>query len=306
MRLGAALTRDWPLKLTSIALAVMLWLVASAEEPASGVLSVDVRVQPPPGRRVVRAPDRIRATVVGPRRDLLRLATTPLILTRLLPDTLTADSVQLDLQPLDLVLPHDITARVQDVEPRRVTVELDPVTQRMVPVRAVVQVAPDSGFELADGIAVAPSEVRIAGPPDAVRQIDSVRTVPLRVGRADGPTQEILAIDTNDLGRVRVYPRRVSVSLEVEAMDDRTLDGVAVRLASAAAAGLRPERDTVTVYLHGPRERLGGLTRDSVVVTVDAPPGAAGRAPLRLLLPPRITGTVVPDSVTLLRRSERG
>ncbi len=306
VRLRAALLNDWPLKLTSLALAVVLWLIASAEEPASGVVPVEVRVQPPVGRTVISAPDRLRATVVGPRRDLLKLAATPLILTRLLPDTLTADSVQLDFAPLDILLPHGAVARVQDIEPRRLTVELDPVTHRMVPVRAVVVVAPDSGFELEGGIGVAPGEVRIVGPREAVAQIDSVATMPLSIHRADGPSQQRIAIDTALLGPVRVVPARVTVSVNVQATGERLLANVPVQLASAVMGAWRPNPDAVSVRVHGPRARIGTLTRDSVVVTLEQPATPGGKAALRVHVAGGLRGAAVPDSVALVRRGERG
>jgi hypothetical protein len=302
----AALLDDWPLKLTSLALSILLWLVAAAEEPASGTLKVDVQVQPPGGRVIVHAPEQLRATIVGPRRDLLKLAAEPLILTRLLPDTLTADSVQLDFAPLDLVLPHGVSARVQDIAPRRVTIELDPVAQRMVPVRPIVLVAPDSGFELEGGVAVAPGKVRVAGPRDVVARVDSVATLPLSVGRADGPSQERIAIDTGRLGPVRVVPSRVTVSINVQATGERTLTEVPVQLASASLGGWRPEPDAVTVRVHGPRARLGALTVDSVVVVLQRPPVPGTKAALRVHVPGGLQGVVVPDSVSLVRRGERG
>lgn len=306
MRLRAALLDDWPLKLTSLALSVLLWLVASGEESASGLLKVAVQVQPPGGRVIVRAPDQLRATVVGPRRDLLKLAAGPLILTRLLPDTLTADSVQLDFAPADLVLPHGVNARVQDIEPRRVTVELDPVIQRLVPVHPVVVVAPDSGFELVGGVGVAPAQVRVAGSRDAVDAVDSVTTLPLSVHRADGPSQERIAIDTGSLGLVRVLPTRVTVSINVQASGERSLAGVPVQLPAARLGGWRPDPEVVTVRLHGPRARLGALSADSIAVVLDPPLDASGRAALRLHLPAGIRGVVMPDTVSLVRRSDHG
>ena len=106
MTLRTALTADWPLKLTSLALSVLLWLVASSEEPTSGLLNVELKIQPPPGRTVVRDPGTLRATVVGPRGDLIRLSRDNLVLNRILPDSVTADSVNLLIDPGDVVFPN--------------------------------------------------------------------------------------------------------------------------------------------------------------------------------------------------------
>lgn len=308
MSLRAALTADWPLKLTSVGLSVLLWLFASSEEPASGLLQVELRVQPPPGRAVVRPLEPLRATAVGSRRELLRLSRDNLFFTRILPDTLTADSVRLEIDPSDVVLPGNANVRIQDLEPRQVTVELNPVTQRIVPVRPVVRIQSDSGFELVGGIAVAPGEVRLAGPRDQVAAIDSVRTVVLEIASADGPTEERVMVDTSDFGPVRVYPSRVTLNLNVQAISERTLWPVPVQVPSAMAASFKLDRDTVTVRVRGLRSRLAALTPDSIAVTVE--PGARSgalppRAALRVLLPAGLTGKATPDSVSF-RRAERG
>ena len=308
MSLRAALTADWPLKLTSVGLSVLLWLFASSEEPASGLLQVELRVQPPPGRAVVRPLEPLRATAVGSRRELLRLSRDNLFFTRILPDTLTADSVRLEIDPSDVVLPGNANVRIQDLEPRQVTVELNPVTQRIVPVRPVVRIQSDSGFELVGGIAVVPGEVRLAGPRDQVAAIDSVRTVVLEIASADGPTEERVMVDTSDFGPVRVYPSRVTLNLNVQAISERTLWPVPVQVPSAMAASFKLDRDTVTVRVRGLRSRLAALTPDSIAVTVE--PGARSgalppRAALRVLLPAGLTGKATPDSVSF-RRAERG
>jgi hypothetical protein len=306
VRLPTALTADWPLKLTAVALSVLLWLVASSEEPASGLLQVELRVQPPPGRAVVRPLAPLHATAVGSRRELLRLSRDNLFFTRILPDTLTADSVRLDIDPSDVVLPGNPNVRIQDLEPRQVTVELNPVSQRSVPVRPVVRIQSDSGFELVGGIAVVPGEVRLAGPRDGVAAIDSVTTLPLEIASADGPTEERVMVDTTGFGPVRVFPNRVTLTLNVQAIAERTLWPVPVQLPSASA--LKLDHDTVTVRIRGPRYRLAQLTPDSVTVTLGA--GAVvgttpTRVALRVLVPAGLTAKTTPDSVSC-RRTEHG
>jgi len=156
-------------------------------------------------------------------------------------------------------------------------------------------------------IAVVPGTVRLLGPREAIEEIDSVRTLPLEVAQADGPVEETLALDTSGFGRVRVLPAQVTVRVSIEAMGERTLTRVPVRLPSDLATVVRPERATVEVRVRGPATRLAGLSRDSVPVVVDwtGPPGE-GRAALRVLAPPGVDARALPDSLTLVRRSGDG
>jgi hypothetical protein len=304
--LRGALTSNLPLKLTSLGLSVFLWFLAAGEEPASALVPVDLSVRAPTGRSVMRTAGPLRALVSGPRRELLKLTASPMRLTRVVPDTTAADEFQLDVGPGDLELPRGVDVHVQDLQPRTISVELDSTFQRVVPVRAVVRLQPGSG-RLMTAISVVPGTVRLLGARDAIYRIDSARTEPLEVVSADGPVEETLALDTSGFGRVRALPSEVTVRVDVEAIGERTLTSVPVRLTSEAAALMRPDRSTVDVRVRGARTRLAALSSDSVPVMVDWTGGPRpDRARLRVLAPVGVEAVALPDSVTLVRRSGDG
>jgi hypothetical protein len=303
--LRRALTADLPLKATSVALSLFLWLLAAGEEPASTLVPVEVAVQPPPGRTVLRSGGPVHALVSGPRRELLRLSASSLKITRVLADTTVADEVRVDVGPGDLELPRGADLHIQDVEPRSVAVQLDSTFQRVVPVRAVVRLPVETGHVLS-AIAVVPGTVRLLGPRDAVRAIDSAVTVPLEMDQADGPVEETLALDTSAFGRVRAVPSQVTIRVDVETVGERTLRGVPVRLPSELAAVARPERVSVDVRVRGAVSRLNGLARDSVPVVVDWSGSPPARVPLRVLAPAGLDAVALPDSLNLVRRSGDG
>ena len=306
MGLRQALTANLPLKLTSLFLSVFLWFMAAGEEPASALLPVDLSVRPPPGRSVVQQPGALRALVVGPRRELLKLSAAPLRLTRILPDSTEGDDVRLDVGPGDIELPRGVQVHVQDVQPRGLEIGLDSTFQRLVPVEAVVRLQAEAGHALGT-IAVLPGTVRLFGPRDLIERIDSVRTLPLEVSRADGPLEQTLPLDTTAFGRVRVTPATVMVRVEVEEVGERTLTDVPVRLPSELAATARPARASVEVQVRGAVSRLRALRRDSVTVLVDWSGGnVPGRVRLRVLPPVGLKAVAMPDSLDLVRRSTDG
>jgi hypothetical protein len=304
--LRGVLTADLPLKVTSLGLAVFLWFLAAGEEPATALLPVDVTVRPPAGRAVMHAAGPVRAVVTGPRRELLKLSASPMRLTRVVPDTTAADQVDLEVGPGDLELPRGVDVHVQDVQPRAIKVDLDSTFQRLVPVRAIVRLAPGTD-RVMSAIAVVPGTVRLLGPRDAIGRIDSAQTEPLELARAHGQVEETLPLDTSGFGRVRVLPSTVTVRVDVEALGERTLTAVPVHLPSDLAAVARPDRATVDVRVRGAAARLRGLNRDSVPVVVDwsGPPGP-GRARLRVLAPAGLEAVALPDSIALVRRSADG
>ena len=306
MGLRSAFTANLPLKFTSVVLSVFLWFLAASEEPASTLVPVELTVRPPAGRKVMRAPEPVHALVSGPRRELLKLSASPMHLTRVLSDTIASDEVEMELGPGDVELPRGVDVHVQDVQPRSLAVRLDSTFQRVVPVRAVIRLQTGAGHVLR-AIAVVPGTVRLVGPREGIEQIDSARTEPLQVTRADGPVEETLALDTSGFGRVRALPGSVTVRVDVENVGERTLTAVPLRLPSDLAAVARPERSTVDVHVRGATGRLGLLDRDSVPVIVEwsGPPGP-GEARLRVLAPVGLEAVAVPDTVSLVRRGNDG
>ena len=305
MTLRAALTADLPLKLTSLVLSVFLWFLAAGEEPVSTLATVDLSVRAPAGRTILHPPAPVRALVVGPRRELLKLAASPPRVSRVLPDS-AGDEVRVDLSPGEVELPRGVNVHVQDLEPHSLTIDLDATSQRLVSVHPVVRMRDEAGFT-AGRITIVPGTVRVFGPDARIRRLDSVRTEPLEVDGAEGPIEQSLALDTTGLGpAIRILPGRVTVRVDVEPLRERVFTGVPVRLASAGAGALAPALDTVTVRVRGRAARLEALDPDSVVVLAEwRGRRAPGRVALRVILPPGVSGQAEPDSVDLAPRRPR-
>jgi hypothetical protein len=305
--LRAALTADLPLKLTSLALSLFLWFLAAGEEPVSALMTVDLTVQAPAGRTLVHPPEAVRALVVGPRRELLKLSASPVRITRVLPDSVEGDEVRVDLTPGEVELPRGITARVQDVQPRAVTVALDATEQRVVPVHPVVRITGEAGYT-AGRITVVPGTARLLGPVDQIGRIDSLLTEPLEVTGAEGPVEQTIALDTGGLGpAVRLQPAQATVRVEIEPLHERTFTAVPVRLPSRAAATWAPSLDSVTVRVRGRAGRLATLQPDSVLVLAEWSGGRPpGRVALRVVVPAGVSGRAQPDSVDIVARRASG
>lgn len=135
MLFASRLTANWPLKLTSLLLALLLWFVAAFEEPSTRLVRVLLQVTPPEGREVIEAPATAQVLVSGSARELLELSARPPTLAKVIADTVTASQVTLSLSPADIVLPRGVTAEIRDIQPREVVIELDTLHERLVPMR---------------------------------------------------------------------------------------------------------------------------------------------------------------------------
>ena len=303
MNFREALFGNWPLKVTSVLLSMLLWVVAATEEPGSRVVPGRLIIDPPPGRTILSAPATVSVHLTGPRRELLKLQASGIKITRAIPDTVTGRRAVIMLSPSDLAIPRGINVRVEDLEPRAVAVELDSVSSREVTVHPIVEVEPQRGFGLIGAVQVTPGRVLVSGPADLVTKLESVSTLPVLLTHAEGgDIERRIAIDTSLLGPVRVIPSEVTLSLEVGEVSRRIFDGVPVHL-PPSLGGLVPNPKAVRVEVRGGVARIGELTAESLLVLVDPDRAATvGRAWLRVVAPPGFTGLSIPDSVTLVRR----
>ena len=303
MPFRAPLLSDWPLKLTALLLSLVLWVVAATGEQSSQVLAIPIEITPPAGRSAVWNPGAVNVLFVGSGRELLRLSASHAVFQRALPDTVTGGRMTIELTAANLRVPAGVNARVKDIEPRVVVIDVDSIGHKNVPVHADVSLETEPGFGLAGGVQVVPGEVQLYGRPEELAHLDSVATIPLRLTHAEGTIERELSLDTTALGRVRVRPSAVTVSLDVQAMGRRTYASVPVDLPSSAAAPFSAQPARVEVEVRGPVARLNQLTEDSVSVLLEpGVPPRAGRAALRVIVPGGFRGTAHPDSVTLSRR----
>lgn len=289
-----AIVVNWPIKVTALALATVLWAAVSAEEPATQLVPIRLDVQPPPNRTLVQRPPTIQALVAGSPDELIKLyASEPFIL-RTIPDTTVESFVTLTMVPEDVTLGSNANVSIQDLVPRQVTVVLDDVAERAVRVVPRVDVTAASGFLLMGSPSAVPDSVTVIGPEAQVQRIGSVFTLPLQIEDVRESQRVRVAIDTAAFGAVRLSPVEVEIAIRIDALTARTLDSVPVIIAGGLWEG---EPAIVQVTLRGPASRLQRMTRDSVRVTAAAPSAEGEALPVRVQGPAGLVATAVPDSV---------
>ncbi|MBE0590936.1 MAG: hypothetical protein IH616_00880 [Gemmatimonadales bacterium] len=304
-RLRTGLVENWPIKLTALVLAGILWAAVAAQEPTTQLVPVHLTVTPPHGRSITGGlPEEVQALYAGTARELIKLYAQRPTVHKTLPDSISSSTFTLDLSIADLNTVEGAAVKAQQIEPRSIVVQLDDVIRKTVPVVARVQLVPDSGFRIFGGTAITPAQLTIQGPQGQVAAVDTLYTVPLELRGVRGPVRRQLSIDTALLAGLRITPRaEVTLTADVGELGDLVIEGIPVVLESDDHGAWTVEPTIVTVTVHGRRRRLSGLTRDSVSVTayVVGEPTEA-RLPLRVTPPQGITAVrVTPDSVTVRR-----
>ncbi len=295
----SAVVTNWPIKITALALAAVLWAALSAVEPTAQFVPVRLDIQLPDNRILAQELPQVQAVVSGPPRELIKLYTSPPVLTKVVTDSATGSTVTIDLSPQDVILQPDAKVTLQDIVPRRLVVYLDDVRRRSVPVYAPGVIKAAAGFVLLGGrVSVVPESVVVLGPAAQVNRIGRLYTIPLDLPAVRSTIRRSVAIDTTALGVVTLSQPQVEIEVRVDQITQRTIGGVPVVIGGGVWGSVP---STVQVTVRGPAARLLTLNRDSLLVTAPAAAAEGDMLALSVRPPTGLTATVAPDSVQAQR-----
>ncbi len=300
--LRALIVTNWPIKVTALILAAVLWAVVSAEAPSEQSLPVTVILELPEGRTLREPMPEVRARYAGAARDLIQLFATPPVIRKRIPDSLSGSTYTIEFSTDELFALDNVDVQAQAVEPARLEVRLDDLARRSVRVVPRVTLEPDSGFAQLGPISVSPESVQVRGPEEVVRDVTAVSTVAIVRRGLSGPVLLTVAIDSSGFGVMATTPTAVQVRANFVPEVERQLTGVAVTIPGARGEW-ESSPPVVVVTVRGPDEIVAGLTRDSVqVVASPAGGGDSEVVTLAVLAPPGIIARAGPDTAIVRKR----
>ena len=303
------ITRNWPIKGAALFLALMLYVAVQLQQPVTTSFDVTLNVQLPPGRALMQKLPKVRAQISGKGTQILKLRSLAGDITRRVPDTVTAPTwvVHLDPTDVELALPKGADVRVMEIRPSEITLALDSVARKDVRIVSLVNVTPESAQVLRGGLSMTPTTARLVGPGKSLAVIDSVTTVPMEISNVSGTFSRNVPIDTMPLGFIRIAPKQVTVTGEMDVIVERAFAGIPVETGAGAITNYIVTPAKVSVSVRGPEDRVQALTRDSVRVvahlTASISGAAGGVARITVIGPRGISAHAIPDSVTLRRRT---
>jgi YbbR domain-containing protein len=298
------LFRNWGLKVAALFLSLLLYVAVAAQEQVTQELPMKLDVRVPPGRTLLGAPEALTVVLRGRIAELLRLRLFRQVITLQVPDTLSTATWTSPVLPGSVDLPKGADVQVAEIKPPTVTVQLDSVASKEVPIVARVSVQPESGQAIDGGLQITPSVARLVGPDRLLSRIESVATLPTALDAVHGSFARLVQIDTTPLGVVRVTPLEVRVSGATTAVFERVFNLLPVESGAGPLTGyeLRPARATVVV--RGSDALIQSLTKDSlkVIVHLTGPVSDTATVRLMVLAPRGVTTRAVPESVLVVRR----
>ncbi len=261
---------DAPLRIASLVLAVVLWVIIAGRDTAERGLTVPVELRNVPPNLEITG-DFINSVDV-------RLRAPPGLIESLdagqVLATIDLDGRQegehiIQLTPDQIRIPFGF--RVVKITPSLLTLNLERTLSKTVPVRPRILGRPASGYEVAD-VKSEPAEIRVLGPKSRVQQIESTFTEPVSVHGADVTVEEYVNVGLEDpLLRLEDGLAEVRVVVRIrERHEKRTFEGLPVS-AEGSPAELDPA--AVRVVVSGPTRVLRELSPTDLRPYVNVPAG---------------------------------
>ena len=274
--------RIWPfrhvgLKVLSLALGVLLWMVVSGEETVERGLRVPLELQQVPAGLELQGdvPATVDVRVRGASGALSRLGPGDVVAVL---DLHSAQSGRrlFPLTPDQVRIPFGV--EVAQMMPSTVAITFEASASRLVPVVPAVDGSPAPGYVVAARTSD-PTSVDVVGPESAVNHVTEVLTEPVSVEGAREPVKASVILGLEDPALRLKTARSAMVTVQiVPAALERTLRNRPVHLRNVA-----PSLDAqalpaiVDIGLRGSREALNHVDLDDIAAYIDLAGLGAGQ-----------------------------
>lgn len=261
------------LKVLSVGVATLLWLVVTNDPVVERTMRVGLELQRTPAgvELVGDVPDAVAVRVRGPASRLSSLGPGDLSVVVDL-DGVRAGRRLFALTATQVTAPFGV--EVTQITPPALALAFEPTAAVTVPVHPRLEGTPVDGYSVAN-VSVTPSQVRVQGPESRVRGLTGLFTEPVSLARATQVVREVVTIDTSDAalrldgGATAV----VTVTLSADTTE-RTIAGVPIAIRGGPPGRLSPADAVVVVQ--GARAAVAELTADDIALFVDAVGDAPG------------------------------
>jgi len=293
--------KNLSLKFTALGLAALLWFHVATDK----VYEYPVALALAPGvlpRQFALAtpmPDQVRLLVSGTGKELLRFLWDDGQVEFLLEPRMTGTY---PVTPDRLLLQVGADVDIQQVlDPTALTVEVDTVVVRRVPVKYQGEYALALDQALAAPPRVSPDTIELRGPRSLLSKLSAVGTTSIDAGLLTGSMEQTLGLELDGPPSVSATPDSVTVRFSLERAMPRTFEAVPVRV----PAGWRAEPPAVTITLAGAAEPLERVRLADLFVSaaLERSTGDPRWVDVEVRVPPLLDiRSVVPEQVRLVAR----
>ncbi|HEX2269510.1 MAG TPA: CdaR family protein [Pyrinomonadaceae bacterium] len=277
---------DWSLKLLSLAIAVVLWLVVTGQnEPVTAHVNVQLNFIRPQTFEISNDPPRtVDVMLTGSRNKLDDLTALDLVATVDLSDQRAGERVLRLADKAQISLPQGV--KVDGFQPSAIPIRLEPIIERQVVIEPKLEGKPADGYEVY-GVRPSKGSVTVRGPESRVNAIQKVFTESISLSGHKQTFTANLNIDVPDI-KVDLIDPIVSVEVEIgERPVEKSFAGVPVY----DSAGVRMQGAPMEVTVSGPPSILDALKPEALRIVLARSDTSSAMEP-RLQLGPELQGKV--------------
>ncbi len=198
----ARIRKDLPIKLTSLALALLLWAAVAGQREVARLVNVPLMLPELPDSLMLLEPppETVAVTFQASGRRLFWFRLQP---PRMIPSFLpqaTASPLTVTLRQEFLQLPRHFEGAVLDIQPPFLRLQLTEVLEKEVPVKPVLGKEPRHPYRLDETreLVAQPATVLVRGPKDRVSLMPWVRTEFVLLAEATESGSVTVALESED------------------------------------------------------------------------------------------------------------
>lgn len=276
---------DWGVKLLSLAIALVLWLVVTGQnEPVTAHVNVQLNFIRPQSLEISNDPPRsVDVMLTGSRNKLDDLTALDLVATVDLSDQQPGERVLRLADKAVISLPQGV--KVDGYQPSAIPIRLEPIIERQIAIEPKLEGKPADGYQVY-GVRPSKTAVMVRGPESRVNALQKLETESIWLsGHKQTFTAEDLGIDVPDT-KVDLVDPVVNVQVEIAELPvEKTYSGV-----------LNGSGPPITVTVLGPPSILDKLRAEDLQIE-PAPSGAGSQIERKLRVAPQFEGKVTLKSI---------
>jgi hypothetical protein len=251
---------DWLIKAVALAITLALWLgVTGLSTPTTELIrNVPLNLRFSSETEITGSElQQVDIIVSGDKRRVSEISRSDLVVSVDLTDVETGERI-LNLTPENVLLPLPTGVKLDEIQPNTITVKLEPMVEKEVPVRIETIGELPVGFEIYSQTVV-PSQVRVRGPASYILPIESLMTERIDLGdrRTDFIAQ---SVQLNRPGTEKITLLKGVVDVTFRIGETRV-----ERVFLLQVENLFDRKATVVLF--GPRSIITGLKPDDLKVT---------------------------------------
>jgi len=282
---------DWNLKLLSLAITLVLWLVVTGQnEPVTAHVNVQLNFIRPQALEISNDPPKtVDVMLTGSRNKLDDLSSLDLVATVDISDQRPGERVLRLADKAVISLPQGV--KIDGFQPSAVPVRLEPIVERQVQIDPKLEGKPADGYEVYT-VTPAKTAVLVRGPASRVYALQTARTESIWLtGNKDSFMAQSVAIDISD-PKVDLLDPVVNVEVEIGPKRvEKTFSSVEV----TAADGTKMSPGFASVTIAGPPDVMERLQPTEMKIVME---GNSGSLVPKLTAPSNIQRLLLLKSLT--------